>query len=91
MQLFSVAPGRRRDGGDDLGLVVELDADRAAAVRLDGRDPVPHAAVARTCSAAWRRGCRRCPGGCCTPTSSAARSSPRCRARARPPARRSAR
>ena len=36
-------------------------------------------------------GCKRCPGGCCTPTSSAARSSPRCRDRARPPAPPSAR
>ena len=32
----SVAAGRRRDGRDDLGLVVELDAHGAAALRLDG-------------------------------------------------------
>ncbi len=40
-----VAAGRRRDGGDDLGVGVVVDADRAAALRLDGRDPVSHAAV----------------------------------------------
>ena len=40
-----VAAGGRRDGGDDLGHRVVVDADRAAAVRLDGRDPVPHATV----------------------------------------------
>jgi TRAP-type mannitol/chloroaromatic compound transport system permease large subunit len=34
---------------------------------------------------------QRLPGACCTPTSWAARSSPRCRARARPPAPPSAR
>ena len=45
MDALLVAPGRRRDGRDDLGHGVVVDADRAAALRLDGRDPVPHAAV----------------------------------------------
>ena len=40
-----VASRGRRDGGDDLGLGVVVDTDRAAAVRVDGRDPVPHAPV----------------------------------------------
>ena len=40
-----VAAGGRRDGRDDLGRRVVVDAHRAAAVLLDGRDPVPHAAV----------------------------------------------
>jgi C4-dicarboxylate transporter DctM subunit len=65
MQLFSVAPGRRRDGGHDLGLGLQLDADRAAAVHLDGRDPVPHAAV-QDMFRGLAPGCRRCRGGCCT-------------------------
>ena len=57
-----LAARRRRDGRHHLGQCLELDADRAAAVRLDGRDPVPHAAERTTCSAAWRRGCRPLPG-----------------------------
>ena len=73
------------------GSSLELDADRAAALHLDGRDPLSHPPQPRTCSRASRRGCSACPGGCCTPTSSAARSSARSRARARRPARRSAR
>ena len=36
--------------------------DRAAALRLDGRDPVPHAAVARTCSAGLAPWLERLPG-----------------------------
>ena len=37
--------GRQHHGHDDLGRQRELDAHRAAAVRLDGRDPVPQPAV----------------------------------------------
>jgi C4-dicarboxylate transporter DctM subunit len=47
--------------------------------------------LSRTCSAAWRPGCRRCPGGCCTSTWSAAPSSRPSRAAAPPPAPPSAR
>ncbi len=42
-----VAAGGRCDGRDDLGHGVVVDAHRAAALRLDGRDPVPHAALGR--------------------------------------------
>jgi hypothetical protein len=40
-------PGRRRHGRHHLGRVLLLDPDRAAAVPLDGRDPVPHQALRR--------------------------------------------
>ena len=91
MELFTSRPGRRRDGGDDLGLGVVVDADRAAAVRLDGRDPVPHAAVRGHVPRPRALARAAARAGCCTPTSSAARSSPPCRARPPRPARRSAR
>ena len=38
-------PRRRGAGDDDLGQQRVVDAGRAAAVHLDGRDPVPHQAV----------------------------------------------
>jgi hypothetical protein len=40
-------PGGRRDGGDDLGHGVVVDADCAAAVHLDGRGAVSHQVVGR--------------------------------------------
>jgi C4-dicarboxylate transporter DctM subunit len=61
MQLFSRARPATRWRSPS-GARRQLDADRAAAVHLDGRDPVPHPAVARTCSAAWRPGCKALPG-----------------------------
>ena len=64
-----LAPGRRRDGDHDLGLGLELDADRAAAVHLDGRDPVSHAAVSEDMFrglAPWLEAPAR--AACCTPT-----------------------
>ena len=42
---FHHAPGRRCDDHRHLGRLLLLDADRAAAVHLDGRDPLPHAPV----------------------------------------------
>ena len=73
MELFIVAPGRRRDGGHDLGLGVVVDADRAAALRLDGRDPVPHPAVRGHVQGPRAVARARARAACCTPTSSAAR------------------
>ena len=64
---------RSRIGRHDLGLVVELDADRAAALRLDGRDPVPHPARRGHVPRPRAVDAGACPGGCCTSTSSAAR------------------
>ena len=57
-----VAPGRRRDGGHDLGLGVVVDADRAAAVRAGWARSCSARGCPRTCSAAWRRGSSACPG-----------------------------
>ena len=62
MQLFSSRPAGDAMAVTIWGSRVELDADRAAAVHLDGRDPVSHALERATCSAAWRRGCSACPG-----------------------------
>ena len=45
MELFTVAAGGRRDDDDHLAAGVVVVADRPAALHLDGRDPVPHAAV----------------------------------------------
>ena len=49
-----------------LGLERELDDRRAAALRLDGRDPLPHASSRTRCSKGSRRGSAGCPGGSCT-------------------------
>ena len=84
MELFTTRPVGDAMAVDDLGLVVELDPHRAAALHLDGRDPVPHAALGGHVPRASRPGWSACPGGCCTRTSSAARSSPPCPARRRP-------
>jgi hypothetical protein len=79
MQLFSSRPAGDAMAVTIWGSASQLDADGAAAVRVDGRDPVPHAAVAGHVP---RPGAldAGCPGGCCTPTWSAAPSSPPCRA-----------
>jgi C4-dicarboxylate transporter DctM subunit len=44
MELFTPRR-RRRDGRHHLGRLLLLDPDRPADVPLDGRDPVPHAAL----------------------------------------------
>ena len=60
--------GRLHPRHHELGLERELDDDGAAAVHLDGRDPVPHAACPTTCSPASRPGSSACRAGCCMPT-----------------------
>ena len=45
MELFSSRPAGDAMAVTIWGIGVVVDADRAAAVLLDGRDPVPHAAV----------------------------------------------
>ena len=45
MELFSSRPAGDAMAVTIWGIGVVVDADRAAAVRVDGRDPVPHAAV----------------------------------------------
>jgi hypothetical protein len=74
-------PGRRRDGGHHLGQRVSSWTLTALPLFVWMGEILFRTRLSRTCSAAWRRGCRRCPGGCCTSTWSAARSSPPSRAR----------
>ena len=76
-----VAAGRRRDGGDDLGHRRRRGRSPRCRCSCGWARSCSARGCPRTCSRASRRGSSACPGGCCTPTSSAARSSPRCRAR----------
>ena len=57
-----VAPGRRRDGGDDLGHRVVVDADRAAAVRAGWARSCSARGCPRTCSAGLAPWLERVPG-----------------------------
>jgi hypothetical protein len=67
MELFSSAPGRRRDGGDDLGLGVELDIDRAALFIWMG-EILFRTKLSESMFKGLAPWVNWLPGRCCTPT-----------------------